>query len=126
MQNYVSRLKTMMKDLRPPPTRQPLNSKVFKSKGLDTCTHVFVRRDAVRKPLQASNDGPYSVIQLGPTAFLPDLANRQDVVSVDRLKPAYIESVHISPQIPLKTTLRHSARPPTKSSIHRHVHCATL
>lgn len=126
MQNYVSRLRTTMKALRPPPTRQPLNRKVFMSKDLDTCTHVFVRRDAMRTPLQAPYDGPFSVIQRGPKAFLLDLGNRHDMVSVDRLKPVYIESVQVSPQTPLKPSLRQPPRLQTKSSNCRHVHWQTV
>ncbi|CAN7944603.1 unnamed protein product, partial [Ixodes pacificus] len=127
MQNYVARPKATMKGVRPPPIRQPLNRKVFISEDLDTSTHIFVRTDALRKLLQAPCDGPFFVIQRGPKTFLLDLpSKKKGMVSVDRLKPAYIESVQVSPQAPLTSALRHRARLPTKSSIFRHMHWETV
>ena len=35
------------------------------SKDLPSCTYVFVRRDAVKKPLQQVYDGPYKVLGQG-------------------------------------------------------------
>ena len=48
--SYVSKLKTIMSKLHPPKTRQ-VNRPSYVSDTLSTCTHVFVRRDAVKKPL---------------------------------------------------------------------------
>lgn len=48
--DYVSKLKTHMQQLRPTPPRSPLrNSHV--NRDLSSCTHVFVRHNAVCKPL---------------------------------------------------------------------------
>ena len=59
------------------------------SDKLSTATHVFVRRDAVRKPLQPPYDGPYLVLKRTDKHFT---VSRHDTVSVDRLKPAYLDS----------------------------------
>ena len=59
---YVTKLKTAMQQLKAIPPRQHSN-KEFVSKDLMTCTHVFVRRDAVRKSLQRPYDGLYKVLK---------------------------------------------------------------
>jgi len=48
---------------------------------------VFIRRGAVSSPLQPLYDGPYKVLEEGPKFFKLQLGERQDAVSVDRLKP---------------------------------------
>ena len=49
---YVTQLRTAMRCLQAVPTRLPQHRRTHISNDLATCTHVFVRNDAVRKPLQ--------------------------------------------------------------------------
>ena len=56
------------------------------------CTHVFIRHDAVRKPLQQPYDGPFLVTKCTDKHFTIQRNNHEEVVSVDRLKPAYIDT----------------------------------
>ena len=52
--DYVSQLKAHMQQIRPsPPRPTQKNSRV--NQALSTATHVFIRHDAVRKPLQPPN-----------------------------------------------------------------------
>lgn len=88
---YVSRLRTMMDSLRPTPTRAKQATHVYMSKDLDNCTHVFLCRDAVRKPLQPPYDGPFRVLRRSPKTFTIEIRGRSKVISVDRLKPAHME-----------------------------------
>jgi hypothetical protein len=48
---------------------------------------VWIRHDAVRKPLQRPYDGPFAVIARGPRAFTIRVGDRDEVISVARLKP---------------------------------------
>ena len=60
--DYVSQLKTHMQQIHPPaPHPNQRNHQV--SEALSTATHVFIRHDAVHKPLQPPYDGPYPVIK---------------------------------------------------------------
>ena len=59
--NFVHRLKRHMHDLQPPPTRSQHRQPQIHP-DLHTCTHVFVRHDAVRTPMQSPYDGPYPVL----------------------------------------------------------------
>ena len=56
------------------------------------CDFVFVRRDAYRPPLAPPYHGSFRVLERGEKFFILDVSGRRDSVSVDRLKPAYIDS----------------------------------
>jgi cleavage and polyadenylation specificity factor subunit 1 len=60
---FLARLRSTMRQLKAPPVRAhpPRNS--YTHKDLYSCTHVFVRNDSVRRPLQAPYDGPYRVLE---------------------------------------------------------------
>ena len=55
-------------------------------------THVFIRRGAVRKPLQPPYDGPYSVLERTDKHFTVDINSRKETALIDRLKPAHLDS----------------------------------
>ena len=55
--------------------------------------YVFVRRDSHRPPLTPPYEGPYKALTHGDKTFLLDYGNRQDSVSIDRLKPAFLDPV---------------------------------
>ena len=88
---YVSQLKSAMQRLKATPVRPHPRRKVHISKALATCTHVFVRRDAIRKPLQPPYDGPYKVLQRTEKYFVVEVKGKQDSISLDQLKPAHLD-----------------------------------
>ena len=105
-QNYVHRLKATMQRLRPTQTRTQQSRSVHVAKELHSCTHVFIRRDAVRKPLQPPYDGPYRVISRTEKHFVIDINGRIDTVSIDRLKVAHLDNtLTITPQTPTPTAI---------------------
>ena len=107
--SYASQLKATMQALRAPPVRGNQPHKIFYSKALDSCTHVFVRHDATRTPLQAVYDGPFRVLDRKGKYFTLVLNGRTDTVSVDRLKPAFMDS---SPSQATGTTQPRTSTPP--------------
>lgn len=88
--SYATRLKDHFRSIRPIPTRQNDRTEQI-HKDLSTCPFVFVRVDAVRKPLQPPYDGPFLVLERKPKYFILDRSGTKDSVSIDRLKPAYLE-----------------------------------
>lgn len=77
-------------------------------KDLRNCSHVWLRIDRIRRPLEAPYSGPYKVIKRNDKYFTIELTcGRQNTVSINRLKPA------ILPQEPIQ---RHSSQPDPQSS----------
>ncbi|XP_066940978.1 uncharacterized protein [Macrobrachium rosenbergii] len=66
-------------------------SATFTLPELSFATHVFVRVDAVCPPLTRPYRGPFRVLERNSKAFLLELSGRNDLVSVVRLKPAFLE-----------------------------------
>ncbi|BET01716.1 multicellular organismal development [Nesidiocoris tenuis] len=78
--------------MRPVPFKHHSTKKVYFHEDLRTSSHVFVRRDAVRRPLQPTYDGPYRVVSRSDKTFSIIMPHGEQTVTVDRLKPAYILS----------------------------------
>ncbi len=89
--NSCAGLSLSMSQLRPVQTRLS-NKPVFVPSDLKSCSHVFFRHDTVRRPLQPVYDGPFRVVHRGEKAFTITKGGKEDTVSIDRLKPAYIEN----------------------------------
>jgi hypothetical protein len=85
---FAENLKTKLQLLRPVAAAH--RSNVFIHKALATCSHVFLRHDAVRRSLQHPYDGPYRVISRNEKTFTIQIKNSAKVVSVDRVKPAFL------------------------------------
>ena len=94
--SYAVRLKSAMHKLRAVPVRKQPRRAVHISDDLSSCTHVFIRHDAVRKPLQHPYNGPFKVLKRADKQFTVDVKGRREVVSLDRLKPAHLEAPVIS------------------------------
>ena len=64
--------------------------KVFLQPALFDTKFVFVRTDAVKKSLQQPYEGPYLVIQRHDKFFDLLISGKQQRVSIDRVKPAFV------------------------------------
>ncbi|CAH8639523.1 unnamed protein product, partial [Dicrocoelium dendriticum] len=88
--NFVHCLRSSMRELHFTATRAQTNKRYI-PKDLTTCSHVWLRNDAVRRPLQPPYEGPFEVIARTAKHHMINRNGKVDVLSVDRLKPAYIE-----------------------------------
>ena len=94
---YVTQLKSTMQRLQAVPPRHPHQRQTHISDDLLTGSHVFVRHDGVRKPLQPPHDGPYRVLKrfdkhftieyngyqaLTITSFLTIYMNRKSILFI--------------------------------------------
>uniref|UniRef100_A0A2P2I370 Retrovirus-related Pol polyprotein from transposon 412 n=1 Tax=Hirondellea gigas TaxID=1518452 RepID=A0A2P2I370_9CRUS len=76
--DYIQRLKSFMNDVGPAQSRQQHSyEKEYIDPKLKCATHVLVRTDAVKKPLQPPYHGPYKVIARTPKYYTVQLGNKQ-------------------------------------------------
>ncbi|XP_015374079.1 PREDICTED: uncharacterized protein LOC107169011 [Diuraphis noxia] len=83
-------LQSQMQSLQLTPGTNHGRRAVFFPSQLSSSTHVFVRVDAKRPPLQPCYDGPYTVLDRREKIFKVQTSSKQSWISVDRLKPAFI------------------------------------
>ena len=112
--SYVARLKDHMSRVRPTPTRISQRD-AYIDKNLHASTHVYVRHDAVRKPLQSPYDGPYEVISRGINTIKIRKNGRTDTVSIDRVKTAYTEVPPADDGVPVTQPNTSAYTPPNAS-----------
>lgn len=89
---FIKILRRHMSNLRPTPTTQHGTKPTFVYRALENCTHVFVRHDAVKPPLEAAYDGPYEVVSRDPRHYRLLIKGRHVTVSTERIKPAFLLS----------------------------------
>jgi transposase InsO family protein len=87
---YLQKLRDSISNLKPRPTSHSNSRSLFVHNDLKNCQYVFLRNDVLRKSLQPPYDGPYKVISRKDKTFVIQLENRETIVSIDRLKPAYV------------------------------------
>lgn len=91
--DFVARLRKKMSNLRPIPASRHSKQSPFIFKDLSSASHVFLRDDTVRRPLQPPYTGPFPVLERsadGKTLAI-DMKGKKSTVSVDRVKPAFVE-----------------------------------
>lgn len=88
--NFVTLLKEHMTRLKPSPISRHGSKSVFVHEDLNTCSHIFLRKDALRGALEPPYTGPHKVISRTDKTITVDLPKRGPVtISIDRAKPAY-------------------------------------
>ena len=107
--DFVSHLQRSLRDMTPAPAEFHSRQRGHASPpaSLRTAQCVFVRVDAVRRPLSPPYVGPYEVLERNEKTFVLLRAGKPWTVSVDRLKP------HFSPVMSAPSSPR---RPPSQSS----------
>ncbi|UYV66380.1 hypothetical protein LAZ67_4001492 [Cordylochernes scorpioides] len=86
---WLEDFKRAMASLKPAPSKPHGNRHVYVPKPLETCSHVYLRRDLILPPLAAPYDGPYEVLFRKPKIYKLKIKKRSTWVSIDRLKPAF-------------------------------------
>lgn len=97
-QHFVEEFREFMRAVRSSPTAHHNKSRPFKHTTLHLCTHVFVRVDEVKKPLEQPYRGPYKVLErITDFVFKVDVDGNATTISTERLKPAFIEAEYQGP-----------------------------
>ncbi|KAL1492720.1 hypothetical protein ABEB36_010935 [Hypothenemus hampei] len=87
---FLEKFREFIKGVRPTPTAHHSRTRLFSLKDLHTCTHVFVRVDSVKRPLDPPYSGPHRIIRrIDDRIFIVDFNGTDKALSVDRLKPVF-------------------------------------
>lgn len=87
---FISNLRNQMQQLRPVETNHHTSKRPFVFRELTNTSHVFVRHDAVRRPLQPPYDGPFPVLKRSDKYFEIHTPRGRQTISINRLKPAFL------------------------------------
>ena len=93
--SYVTRLRTYFAKL-PPMATCPQTTPTHVPRIMDKWTHVFVRNDAVRGPLNSPYLEPFKILSRTEKNFKVDMNGRTEIVSVDRLKKAQCDTTDLN------------------------------
>lgn len=108
----IKDLRRTVGDLAPFRQTKENHRTVFVPHDLQSCSHAFVRNDAVRAPLVPPYKGPFVIVQRRPKSFQLDIGGKLDWVAIDRLKPAHTEDSIQSAPHTARTRIDRQTRPP--------------
>ena len=80
------------------------SSDVYVPRHLQECEFIFVRNDTIRHPLIPTYTAPFKVPSRADKHITIRRGNNKDTVSIDRVKPAFIEKVDSSTGTPSDTS----------------------
>ncbi|XP_064482017.1 uncharacterized protein LOC135394895 [Ornithodoros turicata] len=115
--DYVEHLREHFSHITPTPRRAHKSGKPFVSPQLTSATHVFLRTDALRKSLQPPYSGPFPVLERHPKYFVIHCHGRPETVSIDRLKPAFVDAEDTPAVLTTSTAGRPSIRRKTPKRV---------
>lgn len=87
--DFVKSLREHMSLLRPLPASNHAKDKIFIDPELKTCSHAFLRNDALRFALVPPYDGPYEIVKRDKKCFDLIIKGKKVTVTIDRVKAAY-------------------------------------
>ena len=91
-QSHAETLRRIVKDLAPcRPSKQHQHTTSYVPAELKSSDYAFIREDAHKPPLSNPYRGPYRVLARTDKSYRIQLDNREDWISIDRLKPAYLD-----------------------------------
>lgn len=109
--SFVSQLQDVFSQLRPSQRLKLDYRRVFVHPELKKSSHVFVRRDGVKKGLQDPYQGPFPVVRRSEKFFVIHKDGKENTISIDRLKPAYL------PASPLYEYASYSSNLPSSAPV---------
>ena len=126
-QAFVEQHRMYMRELRPMPTSHHTKIHVFQQKALETCTHVFIRTDHARAPLELPYQGPYQVVERSSDrVYKINVDGHKKSISIERLKPADIAQENKNPSPPLHRSAEQQPNNEENQPSPRHISFASV
>ena len=92
VEEHLRTMRTYAEALHAKPTSRHGSHTSSVPEVLRTAQFVFIRRDMHKTPLATPYDGPYRVLRRSDKTFVVQLGTREETISIDRLKPAHVDS----------------------------------
>ncbi|UYV67823.1 hypothetical protein LAZ67_5002148 [Cordylochernes scorpioides] len=89
-EEFVQQLQKQMELLKPLNEKHHSKTKVCVYKYLKTCSHVFIRTDRVKKPLEPPYEEPFPVLDRTNKYLTLKMKGSNVTISIDRLQLAYL------------------------------------
>ncbi|MBM6549272.1 DDE-type integrase/transposase/recombinase [Streptococcus dysgalactiae subsp. equisimilis] len=89
--DYAKRLAHHMRLLQPALSREQ-HRPSYLPPSLRTASHVFIKVGGVRPSMRPPYTGPFRVLSRADKFFIVDINGKRETISIDRLKPAVIDS----------------------------------
>ena len=99
---HLQKLRATVGQLAPPPMAHHNNKHFRMPKELCNSEYVFLQRGGFKKVLQRPYEGPFKVLARNSKTFTIEYNGRSEVVSVDRLKPAYVPIDFVPTHVPVR------------------------
>lgn len=119
--DLVVKLRRHISKLRPTPASHHTKLSPFVFKDLATVSHIMLRDDTVRRSLQPPYTGPHKIISRsedGKTLSI-EVKGKQTTVSIDRVKPAFIDNFAPVPPVLALPPPRATVPPPVQPKLAR-------
>lgn len=87
---FAQMLHQTFDNIQPRPIKSHGKRPIFINDDLKTCTHVFVRVDSVKRPLQPPYEGPFKVVERDTKFMDIVISGKVHRISIDRVKPAFV------------------------------------
>lgn len=114
-ETFGSRLCHQMRQIVPTTSHHHDHRPSFVPNELYTCSHVFLRKDAVCPPLQQPYEGPYPVLERSKKTMKLLIKGKELTVTIDRVKPAFLETSNTPTSTAvLKTKYGRNVIPPVR------------
>lgn len=98
---FVQELRERIRRMRAKPVKHHTKKTPFVFSEMERATHVFVRDDASRRPLQPPYTGPHEVLaRVNQRLYTVLIKNKPCNISTERLKPAYFPATDDREEIP--------------------------
>lgn len=107
-------LRLLFQHIRPTLPHLSHKQTIFVSQDLSTCSHDFVRNDAIKNSLTPAYHGPYKVLARTDKNMTPSMNRKPDVVAMGRIKPAYSDVPATSCTPTASSTSSHSQQATTQ------------
>lgn len=89
---FAKDLKSVIRKWKPIDPDHHAKPHVFVNNKLQSCSHVFVRVDAVKRPLVPPYDGPFEVVARYEKFMDLQINGKIQRISIDRIKPAFVSN----------------------------------